>query len=110
MAEPNANNAEARHQDASSSAPKVRWDPSNLRSTYANVANVSSSREEVVLLFGINQAWVQGQPEITVQLTDRIILSPFTAKRLAAVLSGAIAEYEKRFGTLAAPDPERPGA
>lgn len=39
----------------------VRWDDSNLRNAYANVCNVSSTREEAVLAFGINQAWERGQ-------------------------------------------------
>jgi hypothetical protein len=40
----------------------------------------------LVLLFGINQAWHGGQKEVTVQLTDRIILSPHAAKRLSILL------------------------
>ena len=78
----------------------IRWDDSNLKSSYANVCNVSSTREEVVLVFGINQAWERGQNEVQVQLTDRVILSPFAAKRLALLLNNVIREYETRFGTL----------
>ena len=62
---------------------KIKWDDSNMKSAYANVCNVSSTREEVVMLFGVNQAWNRGQKEVTIQLTDRIIVSPFAAKRLA---------------------------
>ncbi|HEV8640689.1 MAG TPA: DUF3467 domain-containing protein [Methylomirabilota bacterium] len=78
----------------------IRWDDTNLKSSYANVCNVSSTREEVVLVFGINQAWERGQAEVQVQLTDRLILSPFAAKRLAALLSNVVREYESRFGVL----------
>ena len=78
----------------------IRWDDSNLKSSYANVCNVSSTREEVVLVFGINQAWERGQAEMQVQLSDRIILSPFAAKRLAGLLNNVVREYESRFGTL----------
>ena len=78
----------------------IRWDDSNLKSSYANVCNVSSTREEVVLVFGINQAWERGQAEMHVQLTDRIILSPFAAKRLTSLLNNVVREYESRFGTL----------
>src|SRR5438094_3242499 len=78
----------------------IKWDDSNLKSSYANVCNVSSTREEVVLVFGINQAWERGQAEMQVQLTDRIILSPFAAKRLAGLLTNVVREYESRFGTL----------
>jgi hypothetical protein len=78
----------------------VRWDDTQMKSSYANVCNVSSTREEVVLLFGINQSWRTGVPEVTVQLTDRVILSPFAAKRLNLLLTNVLREYETRFGTL----------
>jgi hypothetical protein len=81
-------------------APTIRWDDSNLKSSYANVCNVSSTREEVVLVFGINHAWERGQSEVQVSLTDRVILSPFAAKRLAGLLANVIREYESRFGAL----------
>jgi hypothetical protein len=78
----------------------IKWDDSNMKSSYANVCNVTSTREEVVMLFGINQAWNRGQKEVTIQLTDRVIISPYAAKRLAMLLDGVVKEYEKRFGTL----------
>ena len=79
---------------------RIKWDDSNMKSSYANVCNVTSTREEVVMLFGINQAWNRGQKEVTVQLTDRIIISPYAAKRLTVLLEGVVKEYEKRFGAL----------
>jgi hypothetical protein len=79
---------------------KIKWDDANMKSSYANVCNVTSTREEVVMLFGINQAWNRGQKEVTIQLTDRIIISPYAAKRLATLLEGVVREYEKRFGAL----------
>ncbi len=82
------------------SGPTIRWDDSNMRSSYANVCNVSSTREEVTLLFGTNRAWRAGQQEVGIDLTDRIIVSPFAAKRLSVLLNGVVAEYEKRFGAL----------
>ena len=90
------------------SPPKIRWDDSSMRSSYANVCNVASTREEVVLLFGMNQAWHAGQKEVTVNLTDRIVLSPFAAKRLSLLLNNTIKDYETRFGALDI-DIRRPG-
>ena len=87
---------------------KVRWDDSQMKSSYANVCNVASTREEVVLLFGTNQAWHAGQKEIPVQLTDRVIMSPYAAKRLSLLLDSVLKEYETRFGKL--PDPRAPQA
>ena len=36
-----------------SKLPKIDWDDSNMKSSYANVCNVNGTREEVVLFFGI---------------------------------------------------------
>jgi hypothetical protein len=90
---------------SSSAAPtddqvKIRWDGSNMRSAYANVFNVTAAREEVVLLFGMNQAFDAGQKELTVQLSDRIVLSPFTAKRMLTVLNNVMQDYESKHGPL----------
>jgi len=79
---------------------KIVWDDSDMRSAYANVANVAGGREEIVLLFGMNQAWHAGQEEVKVKLTDRIVLSPFAAKRLAILLNNVLKDYEKRYGEL----------
>ena len=79
---------------------RIVWDDSNMRSAYANVSNVASGREEVVLLFGMNQSWHAGQKEVNVKLMDRIILSPFAAKRLSILLNSVLQEYEKRYGAL----------
>jgi len=95
-AEKSAQAADARGMEGT----KIKWDDANMKSSYANVCNVTSTREEVVMLFGINQAWNRGQSEVTIQLTDRIIISPYAAKRLVALLDGVVQEYEKRFGTL----------
>lgn len=89
--------------EAAQAGTRVRWDDTGMKSSYANVCNVASTREEVVLLFGINQTWNAAQREVAVQLTDRIILSPFAAKRLAILLDNVLKEYESRFGAL--PDP-----
>ncbi|HEX19511.1 MAG TPA: DUF3467 domain-containing protein [Acidiferrobacteraceae bacterium] len=79
---------------------KVRWNTDNLNSAYANVCNVTSTREEVVLNFGVNKAWERGQQQMEIELSNRIILSPYAAKRLHLMLDKLIKEYEKRYGDL----------
>ncbi len=78
----------------------IRWDGSDMRSTYANVCNVTSTREEMTLLFGTNQSWHTGQKELVVQLSDRIVLNPYAAKRMSILLNNVVTEYEKRYGIL----------
>jgi hypothetical protein len=88
----------AANQDAGTI--RIRWDDTNLKTSYANVCNVSSTREEVTILFGTNQTWQTGQNELVVQLTDRIILNAYAAKRLSVLLSRVVGDYETRFGAL----------
>ena len=81
--------------------PKVKWDDSGMKSSYANVCNVTSTREEMTLYFGTNQTMYTGkEKEVTVQLSDRIVLNPYAAKRLLMLLNRVVGEYEKRFGAL----------
>lgn len=93
-------NGKSQSAQASKTTPKVQWDDSGITNSYANVCNVSSSREEVVLVFGINNSWERGQQDVQVKLTDRVILSPFAAKRLAGLLNNVLQQYESRFGPL----------
>jgi len=87
---------------AGEGVPQIKWDYSTMRSSYANVCNAQGTREEVTLFFGITHPSQQqgDQPETTVQLSERVILSPFAAKRLAALLNNVIGQYEARFGEL----------
>jgi Protein of unknown function (DUF3467) len=79
---------------------RVRWNTSQLRSSYCNVANATSTREEVVLNFGVNQNWDRMQQDFEIELQHRIILSPFAAKRLSDLLAKLVKEYESRYGEL----------
>jgi hypothetical protein len=87
--------------NATGAIPKVKWDDSGMKSSYANVCNVTSTREEMTFYFGTNQTIYTGkEDEVTVQLSDRIILNPYASKRLLMLLSKVVAEYEKRYGAL----------
>lgn len=79
------------------------FDTATLKSSYCNMANVTSTREEVVLNFGVNQSWDQpaAMAELRVDLLHRIILSPFAAKRLSDALTRLIRDHEARYGPLA---------
>ncbi len=100
MAQKQEEKETAQEKKSAAGQTTLKWDDSRMTSTYANVCNVSSTREEVTMLFGTNQSWHTGQKELTVQLTDRIILNPFAAKRLSMLLNNIMKEYESRFGEL----------
>ena len=86
--------------DASGQQVKVRWNTSGLKSGYANFCNATSTREEVVLNFGVNHNWERAPQEMEIDLEHRVVLSPFAAKRLNQLLSKLITEYEARYGEL----------
>jgi Protein of unknown function (DUF3467) len=82
-------------------APTVNWDDSAMRTSYANVVNAASTREEVTLFFGTNLTWNPGEArEFHVRLNDRIVLNPHAAKRLWILLGAILKDYESRFGPL----------
>lgn len=76
------------------------WDTANAKSSYANVCNVVSTREEVVLNFGLNQIWARNRENVGIELTNRIIMTPPAAKRLRDMLNKLIEQYESRYGEL----------
>ena len=82
-------------------APVVNWDDSQMQTTYANVVNAASTREEVTMFFGTNQTWNPAKAkEFDVKLEQRIVLNPHAAKRLFVLLGAVLAQYEKRFGDI----------
>jgi hypothetical protein len=96
-------------QQQAGAAPKLKWDESGMKTAYANVCNVASTREEFTLLFGTNQTWSADQKEVSINLSDRIIMSPYAAKRLAMLINNVVVEYEKRWGSLDVGRPEGGG-
>ena len=68
---------------------KLRFNSANVKSSYCNMCNATSTREEVVLNFGVNQNW--DQPSTT----------PAELERLSEALSQLVRDYETRYGKLA---------
>jgi hypothetical protein len=79
---------------------QIEWDDSAMRSIYANVVNVASTREEVFVLLGTHQHWHGGGGPVKVKLSERVVLNPFAAKRLSILLTSLIREYEAKYGQL----------
>ena len=77
----------------------VPVDESHIAGTYANFCRVTGTPEELIVDFGLNKQVGGTSPE-TIQLTQRIIVNFFTAKRLAYALGHAVARHEQAFGTL----------
>ena len=81
-------------------SPKVKWHVEHLKSSYVNFANANSTQEEVVLNFGMNNNWDRMASEVEIELSHRIVMSPFAAKRLAELLGKLVAQYEGRYGPM----------
>ena len=80
---------------------QLAWNDAKMTTHFANVVNIQSTREQVDLFFGTNQTWNAGdETTLTIELSNRMILSPFAAKRLSLALNGVLREYEQRYGAL----------
>ncbi len=85
---------------AEKAQPNIVWNDKDMKSLYANASNVVAGREEVQLLLGMNQAWQMGQSKVNVDLVERVIMSPYAAKRLAIMLSATLNAYETKYGKI----------
>ena len=86
----------------------LRFNYANAPLHYANLALVTSTPEEVILNFGVSAVPPSPEREVTVDITNRIILSYPSAKRLAIKLGNIISRYEEAQGVIQLP--RRPAA
>ena len=85
---------------AENKQPQIEWNDKDMRTTYVNATNVVAGREEVMMILGVNRAWQMNQEKVDVAISDRIVMNPYTAKRLAIMLSATVRAYEKKYGPL----------
>lgn len=86
--------------------PNIVWNAANMKSTYVNATNVVAGREEVMMILGVNQAWQMEQEKVNVDIAERVVMTPFTAKRLAIMLSATVRAYEAKYGKIEIGIPE----
>ena len=75
---------------------KVRFDDSKMSSTYANVANVGMSQDEVSFLFGVNRTWGAVDDAVNIELSNRVIMTPAVARSFCETLQRVLAEYDRQ--------------
>lgn len=80
-------------------------DDSRMDTLYPDIFNVTNSREEVTLSFGTVRSCNTEENQLSALLSSRIILSPYTAKRIAILLANKISEFEAIHGKLSAEAP-----
>ena len=88
--------AEARTQQQQ----QIPVDATGLLAGYANFFRVTGTPEELVLDFGLNTQQVTPAGPEPVKLSNRLVLSFYTAKRLLGALQWAVNRYENNFGVL----------
>lgn len=76
----------------------VTVDDKNVPASYANFCRVSSTPEELILDLGLNPNPFGG--DAVVNVSNRVILNHYTAKRLLSALSMALQRHEQAFGVL----------
>ena len=98
---------EQAEQQTGNKKVRLRVNQSDMESTYANSFRPVASTEELMLDFGINQTYPVtdskkggAQAEIVFNVSSRVIINYYTAKRLAIALGQVVNNYEKDFGEI----------
>ena len=98
------NGIEEQAREQTGQQVRLRIDERGMTSHYANAFRTNGTAEEVMLDFGVNlmspQGEQQAQPEIVFQVSERVILNYYSAKRLAITLSQLVRRHEEQFGGL----------
>ena len=87
---------------------QVQVDVSKMETIYANFVrlSLSSSTEEVVMDVGMHTGILTPAGMEPIQLTHRLIMNPFVAKRLLESLRQIVSRHEQAFGALEV-DPQK---
>jgi len=87
---------------------RVTLDERDLKTIFSNAYRIHTTAEEVVVDFGFNMPDPNPQqttPQLLFKVTDRVIMSYTSIKRLSLSLSQLVKRYEQQFGEI----PVQPG-
>lgn len=83
---------------------QVLVDEKEMRLSYANAYRVHTAEQEAVIDFGFNMPNPNPQPgqeqQTLLKVSDRMVLSYVTTKRLSLSLAALVKRYEERFGEI----------
>jgi hypothetical protein len=83
---------------------RIRIDESNLKTSYVSGFRPTMTAEEVMLDFGLNVVRPTGEKEqpseIVFYSNSRVIMSYYSAKRLAIALGRIVRRFEQQFGEI----------
>ncbi|HMP80440.1 MAG TPA: DUF3467 domain-containing protein [Pirellulaceae bacterium] len=78
---------------------QIAVDDSKVVCSYSNFCRVTGSPEELIIDFGLNAQPI-GASDRPVEITQRIVLNFYTAKRLLHALHISVARHEEVFGGI----------
>jgi hypothetical protein len=78
---------------------QLRLDESKANVSYSNFCRVTGTPEELIVDFGLNSQ-PMGVPVDPIEITQRLVINFFTAKRLLGALGMAVQRHEQAFGVL----------
>ncbi|HXE51648.1 MAG TPA: DUF3467 domain-containing protein [Tepidisphaeraceae bacterium] len=87
---------------------QLMLDERDMRTSFSNAYRIHTTAEEVVVDFGFNMLNPNpqgGQQQMLFKVTERIVMSYATTKRLTGSLTQLIRRFEQQFGEI----PMQPG-
>jgi hypothetical protein len=78
---------------------QVTVDASKAHAAYSNFCRVTGTPEELIIDFGLNSQ-PMGVPSEPIEISQRIVVNYYTAKRLLAALQMSVQRHEAAFGVL----------
>ncbi|HEX4054896.1 MAG TPA: DUF3467 domain-containing protein [Tepidisphaeraceae bacterium] len=97
-------------QDSPQPGVQVLLDERELRQIYSNTYRIHVTADEVIIDLGFNMPNPNpqtGQQQVLLKISDRVVMSYLSAKRLGQSLQQLIKRYEQQFGELV-PANQRP--
>jgi hypothetical protein len=83
---------------------QVLVDERDMKTIYANAYRIHTAEQEAVVDFGFNMPNPNSQPgqqqQVLLKVTDRVVISYVTAKRLALSLQQLVKRFEQQFGEI----------
>jgi fructosamine-3-kinase len=81
------------------SGQQVQIDDSKVTASYVNYCRITGTPEEIILDFGLNSQPL-GSPQQSINVSNRIVTSFYSAKRMLLTLQSAIQRHENAFGEI----------
>jgi hypothetical protein len=92
--------ADAPAAPAEQQAPRqVVVDATKAHAAYSNFCRVTGTPEELIIDFGLNSQ-PMGVPTEPIEVSQRIVVNYYTAKRLLGALQMSLQRHEAAFGVL----------